>query len=653
MPPTDAATAPERRGRLSPGRRLPAGLPTAALVLVTGVALASADGGYFATSWGWAATALFWAIGFWAVLGGRTDLGRLDLAFLGLLTLLAAWTALSITWSVAPVLSVREVERVLVLVSGVAAFLLLTGRRTLPLVAPALLATIGLVSAYALATRLFPDRLGSYDPFAVYRLSSPIGYWNGLGIFAVMGLLLAAGVVTRAGRAWHRGAAAAAIVVMAPALYFTYSRGAWIALGAGLAATIVVSPERLRTVVAVVVAGAPAAVAVVLASRSYGLTHEQVPLAQAVDDGRRIAVALVALAFVAAAGAVALHVAQARLRVPRRARLAGGAALWAGVAAAAIVLVVRFGSPVSMPERAWDAFDAPPPASSTDLNRRLLSFSGNGRVELWTAAHDEYGERPVLGAGAGTFERLWQAREDASQRVRDAHGLYVETLAELGPVGLMLLVAALLVPLGAAIVARATPLVPAAAGAYAAFLLHAGIDWDWELAGVTLVALFVGCSLVVSARRRDVRLMPAAGRTAIAVVVGLAGLASLLAALGHSALAEARAAIERRDVDVALADARRAEQLMPWSPDPWLARGEAELVAARPEAAARSFRRAVELDEGDWRAWLALAIATDGRARTAALERARALYPRSTEIARTAARLRAIERQARQSQDAE
>ncbi|HYT50946.1 MAG TPA: hypothetical protein VEL10_01935 [Gaiellaceae bacterium] len=47
-------------------------------------------------------------------------------------------------------------------------------------------------------------------------------------------------------------------------------------------------------------------------------------------------------------------------------------------------------------------------------------------------------------------------------KVRDAHSLYVETLAELGPIGLALLSAALVVPLVAAVRARRHPLsVPA------------------------------------------------------------------------------------------------------------------------------------------------------------------------------------------------
>ena len=58
------------------------------------------------------------------------------------------------------------------------------------------------VSAYGLATRLFPDRFDAYDdPINTYRLAEPLGYWNALGLLSAMGLVLAVGVVAHARRA--------------------------------------------------------------------------------------------------------------------------------------------------------------------------------------------------------------------------------------------------------------------------------------------------------------------------------------------------------------------------------------------------------------------------------------------------------------------
>jgi hypothetical protein len=619
-------------------------LDAAPVCLVAGAAvvgLASAQGGYFPTSWGWASTALLWVVGVWAVASGRTDAGRLDLAFAGLLGLFTAWVAASTAWSVAPSLTVLELQRVLVYLAGVGAVLLVTRRRDLGWLVAALVAAIAGVAVYALATRLFPDHFEGFDPIAVYRLSEPVGYWNGLGILCVLGLVLAVGAVADASSVAARGLAAAAVVPCSVALYFTYSRGAWLALAAGVVVAVALTPYRLRFAVASLAAGVPAGLAVLVASRSEALTNRTADLERAVNDGRRLALVVVALSVAAGLAAWLFHAAERRVTLPRGAHIGATVAIVALLGVGVVAAIAEYGSPVSMAERAWNAFEAAPERDVDDLNDRLLSFSGNGRVELWTAARDLYEEHPAVGSGAGTFERFWRERPDATQRVRDAHGLYIETLAELGPLGLGLLVAALLVPLLAAVIARRTLFVAGAAGAYGAFLVHAGVDWDWELSGVTLAALVTGCVLVVAARDGVSRLLSTPLRIVVGVVVGLASLAAILGGLGNSALARSFSATEKREFADALHDADRARQLMPWSGRPWIARGEAELAQGDRAAAAASFRRSTEEDANDWRAWLDLAIATEGPTRRAALARARVLYPRSTEIERVATELAA------------
>jgi hypothetical protein len=63
----------------------------------------------------------------------------------------------------------------------------------------------------------------------------------------------------------------------------------------------------------------------------------------------------------------------------------------------------------------------------------------------------------------------------------------------------VLVVAAVGAPL-LALRRRRDPLLATAAAGYAAYLLHAGIDWDWEMPAVTLAGLFCGCALLVSMR---------------------------------------------------------------------------------------------------------------------------------------------------------
>jgi hypothetical protein len=640
---TSEAVAGPELGSTSTRETLTHAAPACLVAAGAILGLATAQGGYFSTSWGWASTAFLWLIGLWAVVSGRTEVGRLDLGFAGLLALFTTWIGLSIAWSVAPSLSVLELQRALVYVSGVVAVLLLARKQQLAWLVGTILAGITGIAAYALATRLFPNRFDGFDPVAVYRLSEPIGYWNGLGILCVLGLVIAVGVVADSTSGAARSLAAASTVIGAVALYFTYSRGAWLALAFGLAFALLVTTRRLHLVAAGLTVGLPAGVGALIASRSDALTNRTAELEGAVEEGRRLALVVVVLCLVAGLLGYLLHVVERRITIPRSARIAAVVALVALAVVAGAATVATYGGPATMAERAWNAFEAPPARNVDDLNSRLLTLSGNGRVELWRGASDIYDEHRVLGSGAGSFERLWRARPDATQRVRDAHGLYIETLAELGPLGLAVLVAALLVPVVAALRARRTPLVGGLVGAYVAFVLHAGVDWDWELTGVTLAALVTGAALVVAARGDGARLVSNPARVAVGVAAAVASLAAILAGLGNSALANSFSATERRELDAALVDAERARQLMPWSGRPWLARGEAEFAGGDVTGAEASFRRAIERDASDWRAWLDLALVTDGDARRAALQRARALYPRSTEIARTARELAAAD----------
>ena len=121
------------------------------------------------------------------------------------------------------------------------------------------------------------------------------------------------------------------------------------------------------------------------------------------------------------------------------------------------------------------------------------------RIDYWTVALDQWRENLWLGSGAGTFALYW-LREESQSAVLDAHSLYVETLAEVGPVGLTLLVVALSVPIVAAVRFREHPLAGAGAAAYAAYLVHAGLDWDWEMPAVTLAGLLCGVGLLGAGR---------------------------------------------------------------------------------------------------------------------------------------------------------
>ena len=599
-------------------------------------ALGAADGGYFPPAWGWTALIALWLVIAWLLLG-RAALhgGRLAAAFAGGITALAAWTWLSLLWTDNTTQTVLEGFRMLAYAGVAAALVLVVRSDAAPALLRGVLAAVVLVSAYGLGTRLFPDRLGAYDPVSEYRLSEPLGYWNGFGIFVAIGLLLALGAVARERNVALRSAAAAAFVLLVPALYFTFSRGAWIALLVGLGAAVALDPRRLQLLVALLVAGIPGLAAAAISSSSEALVRRDSPLSAAQEQGEELALVIVVLALLAAGATVALAAVERRY-VPTRGVRLGFAVLVAALALGSVTaVVVRFGGPVDMVEEAYDAFTTDPEPPPTDLSRRLFTFSGSYRPEIWKEAWNEYADNPLLGGGAGTYEQYWNEHRPIDHKVRDGHNLYLEVLGELGPIGLAALLLALAAPLAAAVGARGHPLAAGAFGAYAAYLVHAGVDWDWELPAITVAAFACGAALIALRARGSAELVPgprlrigagaAAAAMAAAAFVGLVG-SSALAASDDAAVANPP------DWNESAAEARKAQDWAPWSSEPWQRLGEAQLGQGDLAAARESFEKAIDKEPGDWLLWLRLAEASSGAERERALREAERLNPLGDEI---------------------
>jgi hypothetical protein len=606
--------------------------------LVAGLAVAALavdSGGYEPTSWGWSAVVLL-LVSAGSLLVGARRLAPLELALPLSLAALAAWVWLSLAWTADVSQTVREGERALVYVAASTA-LLLVGRRAgvFGLVA-SLTTAITAVCAYALAMRLFDPGGGAYqvvstDPQAGFRLARPLGYANALAIFAAIGILLALGLALRARPPVARALASSALVVLAPTLYFTYGRGAWIGLAGGLIALFAVERGRLELLGRAVALAVAPALAVLLASRTAALTGDPRSVVAATHDGRRLAIAIALIAVAAAFVPVALERAGARFGVnaaARRRLLLVAAVLLAALLAAGLV---RVGGPQGAVRRAYHAFNAPAPLVGQDASGRLFSLSGSNRSEYWRVAWREWKDNPVLGGGAGSFQRFWLRHRGNDLPVRDAHSLYLETLAELGPLGLALLLCALATPLLAVRRARGSPLAAGAFGAYVAYLVHAGIDWDWEMPAVTVAALACGIALLLAARGTEGRPLRrasrAAGVTAAAVLVGLA----LFGLVGNRAELASADALDAARLRSAADEARLARRWEPWSGTPWRLLGESQLQAGDVTGARSSFLRGLDHDRGDWELWLDLALVSRGSERQAALARVAELNPQSAE----------------------
>ena len=554
--------------------------------------------------------------------------GRLRAAFALLMVALAVWIALSAVWSISSSASVRETERMLVYVGLALALAFVLRRGDAPGVVGGALVGIALVSGLALATRLFPDRLDTYDdPIVSYRLAEPLGYWNALGLLAAMGLLVAIGIVAHS-RSFRSAAASGALLpVLATTLYFTFSRGGWAALVFGFVGAVAIDPRRLRLMWSTL-AVAPAVFAcVAYASRQSALTAEDAPTKDAVTEGHRFALVLVALALCSGLLAWGASWIARRLPVSNRVVRAVNVTLVALVAAGALAAVVAVGGASHGLSVLKERFDEPPAAHGRDLNDRLFDISGSGRTEQIAIALDAGRERPLIGYGSGSYEYLLYERRKAPLVIRDAHSLYAEMFGEVGAIGLALLIAALVLPLVGALVARRSRFVVAGAGAYLAWVAASALDWHWEMVGVTITALLAGGSaLLASDRRRPVPLVGGVRWVALGVSIVLTVFA-VVSLVGNQALFAGREALARKEWAVAADHGQRAQALLFWSYEPEIVLGDAAAGLGDREAALGAYRDAVATDPRNWVAWLRLAQVARGAERTAAYDRVRELNP--------------------------
>jgi O-antigen ligase len=445
-------------------------LPTAvAVVLLLGPGLlACFNGGYFDRPRLWAAIAAWALLAIVAVALPRplpaSGPGRLALGGLAALT---AWTALSLTWAPDAGAAGDDLQRLLLYLPYLAAGIAVLRTR---LTEPLLLAAVTGACAYGLS-----ERFGVIDLAAVVsagdRLAYPLSYWNGTGAFAALGLILAAALAGDRGRPEAlRIAAAATGPLLALTLLLTFSRGAFGALAAGLLVLLALSPTRARIAGVLVTVGLGGAAAGALAAVAGGLRTE---------PGTSAAALPALLAAMAVCGLAA------------RAARADAPVTWlrpAAVAATVLVLAGTIGAMISterVPGR--DLPEAGP--------QRLASVQSN-RYAYWKVAAEAFADRPLTGEGSGGFRTAWLREREFREAVRDAHSLYLETAAELGLVGLAAL--GLLVAGCALAAARAGPAAAGSVAALAAIALHAGIDWDWELPALTLVALALAASLIAT-----------------------------------------------------------------------------------------------------------------------------------------------------------
>jgi hypothetical protein len=404
----------------------------------------------------------------------------------------AGWIALSATWAPVRDYAGDDAERALLYATVLAASAIaFRERRAARALEPLAAAGTVIVIGYGLAGRLVPGIVTEHPQrSAVGRLDQPLTYWNATGALAAIGLVLCARVAGDRDRppALRAGAAAAA-VPLGMGCYLSFSRGALATLAAGLLTLVVLAPTfaQLRAALLTAVAGAAGAIA---AAASPAVRALDGSVATREREGAIVlAVGLVLMAL----AALAARLEQTRL--PDRPLPLPRWAGWAALAAIVALLVVPIAA-------AGGRQQAPPATGAT--NQRFASL-GSNRYGYWRIAIDTGLDHPLAGVGASGFRVAWLQHRDVDENVRDAHSLELETLAELGLVGVALLAALLgAVALSARAAHRVDPALAAGpAAALTAWAFHSAIDWDWEMPALTLVAVVLaGALLAVRAEDR-------------------------------------------------------------------------------------------------------------------------------------------------------
>lgn len=608
-------------------------------------------------------TVLWWV----ALLGAAagvlpvTRLTRLAWAALALFGAFVVWTAIASTSSLSAERSLQELSR---LATYLAVLLLAITihrdrQRAVRHTVNAIAAAVVVITVFALISRLIPGAFPSSHVTATFlagtrdRLSWPLNYWNGLAAMIALGLPLVLSVATSTRSLLSQAAAAAALPAMALCGYLTFSRGGAIASAIAIIAFLVATPNRMPKLGTVLVAAGGGAVLVAGAIHRSAVEHGLTNHAAAVQ-GRQLIVAIVLVCLGAGVAQVGIGLASRHGTLPRILRIPPktAAALAAGLVIAAVIASVTAGAPRRL-SHAWQDFKHNR-TTAVATPSRFGSTAGNGRYDMWRIAVKSTKGHVVRGSGAGTFQLIWQPRAPYHSYVINAHSLYVETLAELGVVGLALLAAFLALSLFAAIRLltrlhdEARVYAAGATAALVAFMVSAVADWVWQLPVLPAAFLLITGAVVApagrtmwgpAALRHSGRSQSSGARHPFAIRAGIAGCAIVcLVAIGvplatETAVRRSQSAANAGDASLALADARSATRIEPGAASAQLQLALVLELQHQHRSALQAALKATRDEPQNWSGWLVVsrleAESGNPRASVAAYRRARFLNPTS------------------------
>lgn len=609
--------------------------------------LALAGGGYDLVVRSEVGILIWWGLLLAALVGvvPRTRFTAAGWVVVGLLAGFLVWTWIAAGWSQSEERTLIEVARLASYLGVLALGLCLVTRASATSLLNGLACAIVLVSGLAVLSRLQPSWFPPTPARSLYptvRLAYPFDYPDGVGEFAALGIPLLLFVATSARSFASRALAAAGLPVVALCVALTVSRGGVLACAAGLVAFFALAPDRLPRLATALVAAAATAIPLVALLEHHG---EKSALLESASESERHKVLLIILLACAAAAILQLAIALAvrHVRRPRWMRFSRGQALTVTAAViAAVVALVIAGAVTGVEHHLWEQFKRPNPPASSNIVDRLLSVAGSHRYQYWQAAISAFDAHQFKGVGPGTFQFYWAQHNSLSEFVQNAHSLYLETMAESGVVGLVLIagLVVFVIVAGAVRALRATAAsrlagATAVAG-FAAFAAAAVFDWVWQIGVVPMVALLLAAVAVAGMRDREridagQRLI---GTRVVVVVVALVALWRIVVPLASTVEVRSSQAAARIGAwPAALRDAETAQQVEPAASSP---RVQSALVletlghfkAARPVMA-----QALARQPTDSSLWLvASRMATEiNRPRLALVDwrRARALDPTS------------------------
>ncbi len=433
----------------------------------------------------------------------------------GLLLAFASLSALSVVWSVQPDASWQNAGLMFAYsaVFGAAVVLARAAPERWPAVIGGVTLAAVVVCGYALLTKVFPSSLDAHDIYA--RLQAPYGYWNATGLTAAMGVIGCMWLgARRRGHALLSALAYPATGLLLVALMLAYSRGALVALALGLALWFAVVPLRLRGAAILLTGAVGAGLVVAWDFSKHALSTESVALHARVIAGRQLGVLLVAMLALLAIVGVAIGFSTDRRPLSRVTRYNAGAVLLSILALAVIAFAGALaashrGLPGSI-SHGFNSLTNTHAAVPANTPGRLTAI-GSVRARYWNEALKVFQAHPVLGAGARSYgtARLRYRTEDLE--ANDAHGFVVQTLSDLGLVGLAIALALFVTWMAAA--GRSThpfnrrwtswrwqptpmPYTPERIGMLSmlclvvVFGVHSTVDWTWFVPGDACVALF-------------------------------------------------------------------------------------------------------------------------------------------------------------------